>query len=147
MNFFRSLDVRDCQGTLWAFYRRFDGEGLASFEGDLSLLQPAEIPGASSEETARLRRQTIEPRLDFIVIPITDQTVELLKRRLSSPGVMGNDGVVVHTQIESANELIFSACDNFHIDCTVVAASVPEEFLASLQSKGLIRSFGNADIE
>ena len=57
---YRRLEVRDCQGTLWAFYRQYEGRAKASFEGDLSSLNLHELDGASSEVTSLLKRQTIE---------------------------------------------------------------------------------------
>ena len=90
-----------------------------------------------------LKRQTSSPELDFIVVPINERTVGMLKRQLSARGVMGKDGVVIHTQIQASDEMIFSACDNFHKDCTVTSKSVPEDFLASLKSHGLLRSYGD----
>ena len=138
---YRAVDVRDCQGTLWALYRAFEGRAVASFEGDLSELCLSEIPGASGDETGALKRQTLEPELDFCVVPIDAETVHFLKAALSAKGLLGGDGKVVHTQLEVEGELIFSACDNFHSECTVVSPRVPEEFLSSLKRQGLLRSY------
>jgi hypothetical protein len=144
MSQYRPLQVRDCQGTLWAFYREYLGEALASFEGDLAALELNSIPGASIQETSYLKRQTIEPELDFYVVPINETSVEMLKARLSKRGVLGKDGVVIHTQIEVANELILVACDNFHDECTVAARSIPIAFLSQLKSHGLLRGYSDA---
>ena len=141
---YRPLEVRDCQGTLWAFYREYLGNALASFEGDLGALQLSNISGASSQETSFLKRQTIEPELDFCVVPINETSIEILKARLSKRGVLGRDGVVIHTQIEVANELIFIACDNFHDQCTVASYSVPSAFLSLLKDHGLLRAYSVA---
>ena len=46
---YRRLEVRDCQGTLWAFYREYQDDALASFEGALAALHLNEIPGASNQ--------------------------------------------------------------------------------------------------
>ena len=109
---FRFLHVRDCQGTLWAFYRRYEGQALASFEGDLESLGLEALPGSSLQETAVLRRQTLEPQLDFVVVPLTPENIASLKERLSKPGVLGRHGAIVHTQMEAAGEAVLIACES-----------------------------------
>ena len=141
---YRRLEVRDCQGTLWAFYRKYEGQTVASFEGDLSDLRLHELPGASAQETNLLRRQTIEPELDFITVPINPENFRELKKRLASHGILGSEGVVIHTQLASRDEVLLIACDNFHDDCTVASASVPESFLREMLSHGLLRAYSDA---
>ena len=141
---YRRLEVRDCQGTLWAFYQKFEGQSVASFEGDLSDLRLEELPGASAQESGSLRRQTVEPELDFITVPITPDTIQLLKKRLASHNMLGRDGAVIHTQLAVGDELLLIACDNFHDDCTVASVSVPEPFLKELLNHGLLRAYGDA---
>jgi len=51
---YRRLQVRDCQGTLWAFYGEYESQTVASFEGDLSGLRLEDLPGASTQETSSL---------------------------------------------------------------------------------------------
>ena len=141
---YRRLEVRDCQGTLWAFYGEYEGQSVASFEGDLADLKLEELPGALSQETNALRRQTIEPQLDFITVPINPDTVRDLKRRLATHGVLGRDGRVIHTQLAVGDDLLFIACDNFHDECTVASTTVPEQFLKVMQGHGLLRAYGDA---
>lgn len=140
----RPLQVRDCQGTLWAFYRQYEGKALASFEGDLSTLGLNSLPGSTGQETGALKRQTTEPQLDFVVVPITRENVATLKERLSRPGVLGTNGMVIHTQIEVAGEPILIACDNFHDECTVASQSVPAAFLEQLKEIGVLRGYSAA---
>jgi hypothetical protein len=140
----RPLQVRDCQGTLWAFYRQYEGKAaLASFEGDLSTLDLNSLPGSSDQETIALKRQTAEPQLDFLVVPISLENVAVLKARLSRPGVLGLNGAVIHTQIEVAGEPILIACDNFHDECTVASRSVPVAFLEQLKEAGVLRGYSD----
>jgi hypothetical protein len=141
---YRRLEVRDCQGVLWAFYRKYEGQSVASFEGDLSGLRLEELRGASPQESDPLRRQTLEPELDFITVPINAETVDELKKRLTSPGILGRDGSVIHTQLAAGNDLLLIACDNFHDDCTVASLSVPEQFLKEMLKHGLLRTYGDA---
>jgi hypothetical protein len=140
----RPLHVRDCQGTLWAFYRHYKGQAWASFEGDLSSLKLDELPGSTTQETCALKRQTISPTMDFIVVPITDSTIDMLKLRLSARGTLGRNGSVIHTQIAVGDDLLLSACDNFHDDATGASLSVPEHFLLEIKNLGLLRAYGAA---
>jgi len=141
---YRRLEVRDCQGTLWAFYRIYEGRSVASFEGDLSGLRLEELPGASVQESGSLRRQTLEPELDFITVPINPDTIRELKKRLASHGILGREGAVIHTQLAAGDDLLLIACDNFHDDCTVASVSVPEPFLEEMLSHGLLRKYSDA---
>ena len=139
---FRPLQVRDCQGALWAFYRRHVVGGLASFEGDLTGLALEDLPGSSSSPTRALKRQTLSPELDFVVVPLSPENIAALKERLSKPGILGIEGAIVHTQLEVEGEAVLIACDNFHDDCTVASCSVPEEFLQELKTNGVLRGYG-----
>ena len=142
MTKFLLVDVRDYQRTLWAFYKEFEGQSSASFEGDLSGLNLQHIAGAQSSEMPGLERQTSEPKLDFVTIPINEKTIQELKNHLSGKGILGNDGKIIHTQIAVKENTVFFACDNFHKECTAVSDSVPKDFLDSLIDLGLIRSHG-----
>jgi hypothetical protein len=86
----------------------------------------------------------MEPQLDFVVVPITHENVTTLKERLFRPGVLGTDGIVIHTQIEVSGEAIFVACDNFHDECTVVSRAVPKAFLERLKEVGVLRGYSDA---
>jgi hypothetical protein len=135
------LDVRDCQGTLWAFVALYEGRGRASFEGNLADLALDRLEGSSPEETAHLPRQTASPVLDFVVVPLSASNIERLKETLSGPGILGRGGSVIHVQIEADGERVFMACDHFHRDCTAAAASVPTEHLVKLKARGILRGF------
>jgi hypothetical protein len=135
---YRWIAVRDYQGFLWAMYEAYKGLAFASFEGRLPSLRLHEIPGASNCTVAPLTRQTDAPKLDFWVVPINEQTINALKATLSHSGILGEDGVVVHTQLATEQQLIFSACDNFDKDCVRVSASVPLSLLEELLHTGLL---------
>jgi hypothetical protein len=138
MEEYRWTAVRDCQGFVWALYAEYEGQALASFEGELSGLNLHEIPGASNRETTFLTRQD-SPKSDFWVIPITQTAVEYLKKKLSVAGVLGKNGCVAHTQLATARQLIFSACDNFHEECVRVSMSVSKPLLERLLSNGVLK--------
>lgn len=137
------LQVRDCQGTLWALYKQYAGVALASFEGDLSTLELGSLPGSTGLETGALKRQTTDPQLDFVVVPLTEENVAALKARLSRHGILGMNGAIIHTQIEVAGEALFIACDNFHDECTTASRSIPVSFLKQLKEIGVLRGYSN----
>ncbi len=115
---------------------------LASFEGDLSALHLNELVGCTFDEMNSLKRQTIEPQMDFVVVPINSQNVAALKQCFAKRDVLGENGSIIHTQIEVGGEPVFIACDNFHDDCTVASITVPETFLARLKEQGILRGYG-----
>lgn len=120
-------------------YEAYKGSAFASFEGDLRALFLNEIPGASNCTTALLTWETSSPRLDFWVVPINDDTINALKARLSHSGILGKDGVVIHTQLATDQRRIFSACDNFHKECVGVSTSVPLALLEQMLRTGVLK--------
>lgn len=137
----RWLDTRNKPGLLWAFLERFQGGGVASFEGELQQLGILELPGASYDETALLKRQTRSPRQDFVVLSICAETIVSLKPRLNAPGVFNRAGALCHVQIAYRGQLVFGAYDNFHRECVVAYEPVPLSFLDELVATGVLRSY------
>lgn len=136
---YRWIAVRDCHGFLWVMYAAYKGIAYASFEGKLSSLRLHEIPGASSRTLAALTRENANPTSDFWAVPINEETIKALKSRLSPSGILGKNGVVVHTQLATEQQLIFSACDNFHKDCVRVSTIVPLSLLDELLRTGVLQ--------
>jgi hypothetical protein len=126
---------------LWAFLRHFGSGSHISFEGELQQLALAELPAASTSETSVLRRQTLHPILDFVVLPVAEETTKALRERLSAPGVFHDGGVLIHVQVEHAGHLVLGAYDNFHKDCVVAYDPTPESLLEQLKVSGVIRSY------
>ncbi len=141
MSKFRSMQVRDCAGILCALYREYDGVAHASFEGDLSEWDLTQLSDCTSEETNSLQRQTADPVMDFLVVPINSANIKALQRIFARPDVLGTHGAIIHTQVEVGGELLFMACDNFHDDCTVISTSVPEAFLKKWKERGILRGY------
>lgn len=138
---FRRIHVRDCQGVLWAFLRAYQDQGFLSLEGDLSQLCLLEFSNSSNVESGYLKRQTIEPELDFTILPLTLENISALKMHLSKPGFLGKKGMVVHVQIATHAGCVFVACDNFHPECTVVSSDVPDSFLDEQKKSGVLKDF------
>ena len=116
------LEAKDKPGLLVAVMRLLAGEDVQiSFEGNLSQCGLATLPGASNTETAALKRATIQPELDFIVLPLGPTNVRAILEH-----VLPAWRAVVHVQIEKHGTLQFGAYDNFHPACIVVGPAVPK---------------------
>ena len=100
-----------------------------------------EEPGGTFEETTVLKRNTRSPKLDFVVLPVSDALLKRLKEQLSKSGVFSIGGSLVHVQIEHQGKLIFGAYDNFDPDCVVADSPFNEVFLSSLQKQGIIHGY------
>ncbi len=112
-----------------------------SFEGRLSHTELAEIAGASLNETEVLKRNTTSPRLDFVTLPLTPETVPEIEKAIVSKVAFNGYAGIVHVQIERQGHLAFVACDNFHEDCVWVSEAVPDTFLAELVKNRVLYSY------
>ena len=135
------LDTRDKPGLLWAFLRLCVGDGRASFEGDLQHLGIGDLPGATYDESDLLRRQTRWPRQDFVILPISVETLSTLKRSLGVSGLFKDGGALNHVQVEHHGRLLLRACDNVHRQCVAAYEPVPIALLDELVSVGVLRSY------
>jgi hypothetical protein len=109
---------------------------LISFEGELSQADLRGIPVISREPTSVLKRNTIWPKSDFIIIPITCETKDIIKKHLLPR--MGIATRVNHIQIERQGVLVFSACDNFDEDCVWVTLNANEKLFKTLVEQGIL---------
>jgi len=139
------IDARDNPALLLAMMKEFVNRSNISFEGTLSELAFLSWPTASVKETPVLKRHTILPRLEFVVIPLNDATVKNIWNEIAVKDHLVHEGII-HVQIECAGKLVFGGYDNFHRECTVAYPGVPETLLEELRTKGVIRGFqrGNA---
>lgn len=133
--------TRDKPGLLWALLDHFVSNATVAFEGRLAALGLSDVVGAASEETLALGRQTRKPRLDFVTLPGTPETIRILKKRLAAPGLFRYRGPIVHVQIEHAGQLVLLAGDYFHRECVSVFSPVSEQLLEDLRTSGVIRSY------
>lgn len=134
------IDARDKPGLLLAMMKEFANRSNISFEGALGELTFPSWPNAAVEETSALKRQTISPRLDFVVLPLTHETVKNIWSELSSKDHLVHEGII-HVQIECDGQLVFGGYDNFYRECTVAYPGVPVHLLEELKKRGVIREF------
>lgn len=134
------IDTRDKPGLLNAMMKAFNNKGTISFEGDLSQLYFDQIHGASTKETDVLKRATVRPQLDFITVPLTDETINTIWQELIRKDHLVHEGII-HVQIESGGKMAFGGYDNFHKECVVAYEAVPLEIITSLKQNGVIREY------
>lgn len=135
------IDTRDKPGLLWAILNHFSTDTRVSFEGNLEGVALTDVAGASTLETSVLCRQTRQPMLDFVIIPVTEEAIRLLRACISRSGLFQDGGAIVHVQVEHAGHLVLGAYDNFHKDCVVAYEPTPESLLKQLENNGVIRSY------
>lgn len=102
-----------------------------AFEGRLAGTELWSLPDASFEETPMLRRSTIWPRLDFVVLPLIPNTVAKLENAIRSKIAFNEQNGIIHVQIEKDGVLAFAAYDQFDKEC-VVASGVGTELWMTL---------------
>ncbi len=131
--------ARDKPGLLIAMMRHLAGDAHISFEGDLSNCAFPSDLAPSAEETPALQRAAKSRRQDFVVLPLTPDTIRPILDVILPQNRFMKD--ICHIQIERAGKLEFGSYDNFHPDSIVCSLRVPVELLATLQHKGVIRSW------
>lgn len=135
------IDPRDKPGLLRAMMRELAGDAQISFEGNLSrCIFPADLD-PSADETDALRRQTVEPRQDFVVLPLEPGSVAPILDVVLPHRHRQYLKDIIHIQIERGGELQFGAYDNFHRECIVCYSGVDSALLDQLKSSGVIRSW------
>ncbi len=133
----RWIVARDKQGLLTAMMHALAGNAHISFEGDLSRCTfPSDLTPVT-EETPSLVRNTMDPRQDFVVLPLEEQTIRpILEVVLPKKRFTKN---ILHIQIEKNGRVKFGSHDNFHSECIVAFRGVPAELLIDLKEHGVIR--------
>jgi hypothetical protein len=92
------------------------------------------------DETPALRRQTLAPKQDFVVLPLTPESVRPILDVVLPDNRYIDD--IIHIQIEKANQLQFGSYDQFDDRCIVgFPPGVTAELLDELQSSGVIHSW------
>lgn len=115
-----------------------DEAAQVSFEGELRMLREADLTGTSSSETTCLRRQTMEPLQDFMVITLSPRNLPVLR---SLYGRVGLRARVLHVQIEVGGALVFGAYDQFDPSGVWVSPRFTEATLSRLQGQQVIASY------
>ena len=136
------IDVRDKPGFLHRLMSELAGGARMSLEGDLSKCHFNDDHVVAREEVGLLKRSTLSPRLDFVIVKFEPDTVAALSKEVIVAGVTKN---IIHVQIERNASLQLGAYDNFHRDCVVTGPEVSVELLAEMQVSGVVRSLALAE--
>src|SRR5579872_1381690 len=132
--FWKALDKRR---LLLALMEELAGGAHVSFEGDLGRLTLSSIPGASGEPTTALKRNTVWPKQDFVVVPLEPSMGQKIIAAIG--GTV--PGAIIHIQIEKDRQLQFGAYDNFYPECIYFGSAVKEGVIQSLISENVMRPF------
>jgi hypothetical protein len=134
---FYFLDVKRAVPFIETILDKFCGNSAISLEGDLSKVDFSDFAGVSKIETITLKRQTIWPTQDFVVLPLTFENVTKLKKLLQRIGIRNR---VLHIQVESDGQIVLGSYDQFGKNETWISMSVGEEFVKELMHKDIIRA-------
>jgi hypothetical protein len=124
-----------------SFLRRLMAElagGRMSLEGDLSRCNFPDAVVLAREEMGILRRNTLFPRQDFVVLRLEPETVAPIFKAVMAAGLVR---AIIHIQIERAGVMQLGAYDNFHPECVVTGPDVSAALLSEMHSSGVLRSF------
>jgi hypothetical protein len=101
----KSWKVRDKGRLLLALMDELGGNAHVSFEGNLSSLPLSRYPDISSEPTDALKRNTLGPKQDFVIVPLEPSSSKKIFAALG--GAVPK--TVLHVQIEKDGVLQFGA--------------------------------------
>ena len=126
--------IRDKRRFLIAAMRELAGTARISFEGDLSATAVAHLAGASADETEILKRNTLWPKQDFVVLPLETDLVGAIIAAVGGTVPRG----ILHIQIEKGNRLELGLYDNCAPKASFIGPSLTPSFFANLQGDGII---------
>lgn len=126
--------VRDKSRFLFALMTELAGNAHISFEGDLSKPSLHDLPGASTEETPTLKRNTLWPRQDFVVLPLEANDIPQIIKAFG--GTLPK--ALIHIQIEKSGKRAVGIYDNFLPEFLYLSPEIQKEFLQALTVEGII---------
>jgi hypothetical protein len=121
--------VRDKRRFLAAALAELAGDAQVSFEGDLSATSLSDVAGASSDETQVLKRNTLWPKQDFVVLPLEAEMVRPIMAAVGGTVPRG----LIHVQVQKEGRLQLGLYDNFAPKCMFFGPSLTPSFMAKLQ--------------
>lgn len=135
------LDTRDKPGLLAGMMSALASDATnISFEGRLSNTELVQMEGVTFEETGVLKRATLAPTLDFLVLPLTHQTLPVIAKAITLKIAFGSKGII-HVQIAKNGHMAFAAYDAFDRECVVAYAAVSAALLDELMKAKVLRGY------
>jgi hypothetical protein len=135
---FHMPDVRDKSVFLNRMMTELAGNAYISLEGNLARCRFADELVVTRAELGLLKRSTLFPRQNFVVLRLAPETVAPISKQVSAAGLAE---AVIHVQIERDAVLELAAYDNFAPGCVITGPGVTVELLEELRSKSVIRDF------
>jgi len=114
------------------------GNAQLSLEGDLSRCRFTDDVVVAREETPTLKRNTIAPKQDLVVLRLTPETVDPIFKQVMAAGLKR---AIIHVQIERNGVPELGAYDNFHPECVVTGPGVSWALLEELKKSNVLRDF------
>jgi hypothetical protein len=127
--------IRNKNHMLLSVMKELAGDAQISFEGDLRKLHLAEVPSASGEETAVLKRNTLWSKQDFVIVPLEPGGIKSIITAIG--GTIPDE--IEHIQIAKAGKLEFGAYDNFHPHAIAMGDALGDAFLDSLITEEVLQ--------
>lgn len=129
--------VQNKSGLLLALMEKLAGDAHVSFEGNLKGLKLLSMPDASEEPTPSLKRNTLWPKQDFVIVPLEPPMTEGILAAIG--GTIPRS--IIHIQIEKRGVLQFGAYDHFQPECIYFGGAVEQAFIDWLISEGIMRAY------
>ena len=129
--------VRDKRRFLVAVFQQLAGSAFVSFEGDLSGTTLVGATGASGDETEVLKRNTLWPKQDFVVLPLEAETIGSIAAAVG--GTVPRS--ILHIQVEKDGRLELGLYDNFAPKGMFFGPAVTPPFISALQNEGVLSSW------
>jgi hypothetical protein len=128
-----SMKICDKRRFLIAAMEELSGRAYISFEGDLNVTKLADMPGASQEESLVLKRNTLWPKQDFLILPLELDLVHAISVAIG--GTVPK--AILHIQIEKDCQLELGLYDNFQH--SIFGAKLNPLFFERLQSDRIVK--------
>ena len=132
------VHVRDRPAFLQRVMTVLAGGARMSLEGDLSRCRFTDDLVLSRDAIGTLNRNTIWPRLDFVVLKLEPETVAPILKQVVSAGIKRG---IRHIQIERDGVKQLGAYDNFDPECVVTGPQVSPDLLEAMKVERIIHSF------
>ncbi len=129
--------VRDKRAFLTAAFGELAGSAMVSFEGSLSGTGLLNMTGSSDDETKVLKRNTLWPKQDFIVLPLEPETAASIMNAIGGTVPRG----IIHIQVEKADRLQLGLYDNFAPKAMLFGPALTPQILETFQNHGLISTW------
>jgi hypothetical protein len=126
--------IRDKRRFLVAAMEELAGAALISFEGNLDATSLFKLNGASGDETQVLKRNTLWPKQDFVVLELEP---DLVKPIIGAVGGTVPRGIL-HIQIEKGNCLELGLYDNFDPKASHFGSTLTPLFFGKLEAEGIL---------